>query len=59
MYYGVKNCYYIWNFALGGCPIEEAIGYGSLLLNMSDLSLGLSIFSCALLYCMGILSHSI
>lgn len=46
MYYCVKNCYCIWSFALGGWPLEEASEHSSLLLNMSDFYLGLSILSC-------------
>ena len=46
MYYCFKNCYCIWSFALGGFPLEEASEHNSFLLNTSDFSLGLSIFSC-------------
>ena len=46
MYYGVKNCYCIWSFSLGGCLLEETSEHCFLLLNTSDLSLGLSILSC-------------
>lgn len=53
MYYFVKNCYCIWRFVLGGCPLEEASEHNSLLWNVGDLSLDLSIFSCV-----GILLHS-
>jgi hypothetical protein len=47
MYYYVKNCYCIWSFALGRCPLEESSEHNSLLLSTSDFSLGLSIFSFA------------
>jgi hypothetical protein len=46
MYYCVKNCYCIWSFALGGCPLEEESEDNSPLLKTSYFSLGLSIFSC-------------
>ena len=45
MYYGVKNCYCIWSFALRGCPLEEASEDSSLRLNTIDLFLGVSILS--------------
>ena len=46
MYYCVKNCYCIWSFALGGCPLEKASEHNSPFLNTSGFSLGLSVFSC-------------
>lgn len=45
MYYGVNNFYCIWRFALGVFSFEETSEHSSLLLNTSDISLGLSILS--------------
>ena len=45
MYCCIKNSYCVWIFSLGGFPLEEASEHNSLLLNTSDFSLRLSIFS--------------